>query len=146
LPIPQSNPELTEVFVYTEVGEGAYRPKPKPEVEAEPAQDMELAGLPDPADMPEAVVSAPLAVEYAPSPVQAHTVTPPPTGDIGLPELWRQRRDAAVDSSAIGAEARSLAAMFSMLAGKTNVAMPHEPQATSEPAQKDSGTDLFRRL
>jgi hypothetical protein len=154
LPIPKHNPELDQIFVYDDAGEGQYRPPVKPEPEQQPA--IRLAGLPDPSAVAEQI-SAPLPAQQPPlfaasqpAPISALqsrlAQRPAEVADFGLPELWRQRRDVNSATSATGAEARSLAAMFNMLAGKTRGGSPNAQQNAEESVSKDDRGELFRRL
>ena len=67
-----------------------------------------------------------------------------PTDSFGLPELWRDRRDAGSPTSAPLVEERALAAMFRMLGNKAHGAPP-AGNAEDEHA-KQTPNELFRRL
>ena len=69
---------------------------------------------------------------------------PPASGEFGLPELWRDRRETGNANSAPLVEERALAAMFRMLGNKANGGATRDD--TAEAQAKTSSSELFRRL
>jgi hypothetical protein len=125
------------------------RPQPEPEPEIGPAPHpapMYSAPIPvAPASSPSAIpeprpAPALLArpVQSEPAPLQANA------DNFGLPELWRDRRDAGNAHSAPVAEERALAAMFRMLGNKAHGGASAN-DAQDEQARR-TNSELFRRL
>lgn len=112
-----------------------YRPEPQ----AEPAQ---RPAMPSPYNAPAFNIAAAASAQPATRPEPA----PPPSRPegFGLPELWRDRRDAGSPTSAPLVEERALAAMFRMLGNKAHGAAP-AGDAEDDHA-KQTFNELFRRL
>jgi len=168
LKITPREPSLSQLFTYNDQGEAEYHPPAPPaEPEATMAPEAPLASHAMPAPSPEAdwveaqvAPQAPLPSRFMNPPQTVSEAEPRPAAPssprdlpraapLGLPELWRDRRDPLSSTSAIGAEQRSLAAMFNMLAGR---AVPQDGDSAADRAAElqspraDGTRDLFRRL
>ena len=162
--IPETPNELREIFTYNDQGEGEYHAP----VPVEEAATGELAGLPDEAAAsPDVTMEESVEIDLSGSDV--HSSTPieaaaqpvfrsvpveasrperqaAPKESLGLPELWRDRRDARNPSSAPIVEERSLATMFRMLGNRTHGNLPASRSSDAGGAEGDEREDLFRRL
>ena len=114
---------------------------PRPQYQPDPP--------PEPVQRPAVVppISAP-ATYVSPPPVQqARRPEPAPplaTDSFGLPELWRDRREAGSPTSAPAVEERALAAMFRMLGNRAHGGS--DAGGVEEDQAKKSFNELFRRL
>jgi hypothetical protein len=146
-PLPQRNAELEKIFTYNDAGIGEYHPAPV-EMSEEPVEDIAappLAGLPTASETPVPLPEPAMALTPPPVlPVRESSPAPAPASPLG--DAWQDRSSTSAPTSAMSAEARSMAAMFNMLAGKAHVQPPREDASTAPTAPRDDGSDLFRRL
>lgn len=162
LKITPREQSLSKLFTYNDQGEAEYHP-PEPEAVAEPQADPAAGAdqemgrqmgrdqlqLPSQSAWTASGGAGELASPASPAGQDAGRPAASPGAPLGLPELWRDRRDPLESTSAIGAEQRSLAAMFNMLAGRAAVPeLESGASPASEPSRSraDDTRDLFRRL
>jgi hypothetical protein len=135
MPPPVAAPFVAPPPVYQPPAQPEIGPEPRPAPPAYAAPVSAPSAVPDPRFAPPPAVR-PLQPEPAPLMATAD--------NFGLPEIWRDRRDASNAHSAPVADERALAAMFRMLGNKAHGGIAGVN--AEEEQSRRTNNELFRRL